>query len=111
MPDDTGKKQDTRFKAGKSGNPNGRPKGSRSKISEQFLTALCADFADFGEQAIISVRENDPSTYFRTTASLLPRETKLEISEGKYDHWTDEQLDAEVDRINRKAGWVKVDEQ
>ena len=30
MPDKTGHKQDTRFKPGVSGNPNGRPKGKRS---------------------------------------------------------------------------------
>ena len=33
-PDPTGEKQDTRFKPGQSGNPAGRPKGSRNKVSE-----------------------------------------------------------------------------
>jgi len=45
MPDKTGHKQDTRFKPGVSGNPNGRPKGKRSipdilrKIGDEEGTA------------------------------------------------------------------------
>ena len=34
MSDTTGAKQDTKFKPGQSGNPNGRPKGSISLLSD-----------------------------------------------------------------------------
>ena len=40
MPETTEKKQDTRFKPGQSGNPAGRPKGSRNRVSEKLLETL-----------------------------------------------------------------------
>jgi hypothetical protein len=40
----------------KKGNPKGRPKGARNRLSTQFLEALEADFNQFGIQAIALVR-------------------------------------------------------
>jgi len=40
MPENTGKVQDTKFKRGVSGNPNGRPKGSRNKATIAAYTLL-----------------------------------------------------------------------
>jgi hypothetical protein len=37
MPETTDRKQDTRFKPGQSGNPAGRPKGSKHKIQEASM--------------------------------------------------------------------------
>ena len=45
-PEDTGQKLDTRFKPGRSGNPGGRPKGSRNKLGEAFVQALADDFSE-----------------------------------------------------------------
>ena len=41
-PDSTGMKQGgaARFRPGQSGNPKGRPKGSRNKLGEDFLTDM-----------------------------------------------------------------------
>lgn len=78
-PDDTGNKQAlTRFKPGQSGNPKGRPKGSRSKLSEDFLSALCQDFETHGENVITSVRLRNPDTYLKIVAAILP--SKLEAN-------------------------------
>ena len=34
------------FKPGQSGNPRGRPKGSRHKLSERFFAELCEDWEE-----------------------------------------------------------------
>jgi len=82
MPDNTGSKQaETQFKPGQSGNPNGRPKGARAKLGEDFLKALLADFNEPNEEgtlngieAIKSLRTDKPADYARVIASILPKE-------------------------------------
>ena len=83
---------------GQSGNPNGRPKGSRNKLAEDFVAALYEDFTKAVEEggksqgmaAVAHVRENDPSTYVRVIAGLMPRDVTLKV-----DPW-DELGDAEL---------------
>jgi hypothetical protein len=79
------------WKPGESGNPNGRPKGSRNKLAESFTQALYADFtkateeggAEQGAEAIAKFREEDPGGYVRAVASILPKEfvVKDELSD------------------------------
>ena len=38
-----------KFQPGVSGNPNGRPKGSKNKVSEDFVQAYAKIFAEKGE--------------------------------------------------------------
>jgi hypothetical protein len=66
------------FKPGQSGNPAGRPKGSRHKLGEEFIQALYADFQEHGPSVIAKVRERKPEVYLKVVASLLPREVKLD---------------------------------
>jgi len=73
-PEDTGQKLDTRFKPGRSGNPGGRPKGSRNKLGEAFVQALADDFSEHGVVAVERVRQSDPSTYLKIIGNTLPRE-------------------------------------
>jgi len=71
------------FKPGQSGNPKGRPKGARNRLSTQFLEALAADFDQFGSQAIAQVRENKPEVYMRVVADLLPKEANINVEAGE----------------------------
>jgi hypothetical protein len=78
-PDKTGEKQAnrataTRFKPGQSGNPAGRPRGARSKLGEQFIEALAADFDEHGDAVIKLVRARDPVAYIKVIKDTLPRE-------------------------------------
>ncbi len=66
----------TRFGAERA-NPAGRPHGSRHKLSNDFLEALCNDFTEHGKQTIIGLRESDPATYVRVIASLQPKEVAI----------------------------------
>ncbi len=65
------------FQKGQSGNPAGRPKGARSKLSSAFLIAMHDDFMRHGAEAIVSVREKDASTYLRVIAMMVPKQVDL----------------------------------
>ena len=67
------------FVKGQSGNPKGRPKGARQKLTEAVLKAYADDFAEHGTAVIERVRAEDPATYLRTTTSLLPKEMEATI--------------------------------
>ena len=62
-----------RFQPGHPGGP-GRPKGMRNKLGEAFLKALHDDFEQNGIAAIQAARSDDPSSYIRVIAGLLPKE-------------------------------------
>lgn len=75
MPDDTGQEQaDTKFKPGQSGNPAGRPKGARSRLSTEFLDKLYADFQANGQAVIEAVRTERPHEYLKIVAAIVPKE-------------------------------------
>jgi hypothetical protein len=74
-PDDTGQKQAlTQFKPGVSGNPAGRPRGARSRLSENFLEGLHRAFEQHGQQAIQRVVERDPATFLKIVSNIIPKE-------------------------------------
>lgn len=79
------------------GKGTGRPKGSRSKFAETFLKDFLADWEENGPEAIAECRNEDPATYLRVAASILPKE--LNIKEGEsiletlLEKFGDKQLD------------------
>lgn len=56
---------------------NGRPKGTRDKLSMAFIGALSDSFDKHGVAALDAVRTKDPSTYIRVIAALQPKEVEL----------------------------------
>jgi hypothetical protein len=74
-------KSSTSFQAGQSGNPGGKPKGARNKVTTAFLETLADDFQRGGAKAIERTREEDPAAYVRALVSLCQKDIKLE-SEG-----------------------------
>ncbi len=90
-PEGTGSKQAaTQFKPGQSGNPRGRPKGSRNKLGEDFITALQASLQEHGPATVETVRTERPHEYLKVIASILPKE--LNVNTTKLTEMSDDEL-------------------
>lgn len=81
-----------KFQPGQSGNPAGRPKGSRDAITKDFLKALKEDFDEFGKEAIALAREEDPLGYVKVIAGLIPKDINLNTKDGVFDELSDDEL-------------------
>ena len=75
-------KEATQFKPGVSGNPAGRPKGPRSKLSEAFLKALSDDFEEHGLDTVEKVRADKPDAYLNVIGKLMPKLMELSGPDG-----------------------------
>ena len=86
------------WQPGQSGNPAGRLRGSRNKLSEAVISALYRDFSKHGEKAIAKVRRYQPGVYLKVIALLIPREHEVE-HRNRVKELSDEQLEAMVEYL------------
>ena len=80
-------KKSTKFQPGQSGNPDGRPVGSRNKLSEDFLRELNNVFQESGGEAIRTMCAEHPSDFVRVLAGLVPKELLLEVTQEEKTNW------------------------
>ena len=81
------------WKKGESGNPAGRPKGIKNKLSEDFVKALSDDFAEHGISVIETVRVDAPTHYLKICASMVPKDYHLTSNISDYENLSEEELD------------------
>src|SRR5215831_5955344 len=86
------------WQPGVSGNPAGRLRGSRNRLSEAVVCALLRDFSIHGEKAIAKVRRTQPAAYLKILALLVPREHKVE-HRNPLKEMTDEQIERSIELI------------
>jgi hypothetical protein len=67
---------------GQSGNPNGRPVGSRQAFSAGFLTDLARVWQQHGEDTMVHTAKTQPAVFFATCARLIGPEVKVTIEEA-----------------------------
>ena len=70
------------WRPGQSGNPAGRPKSARNKLSEDFFRALMEDFEQHGPAAIVAMRSERPGDYAKIVAALQTKELSGQGGEG-----------------------------
>lgn len=101
--DTTEKKLPQLFQSGEawSGNKLGRPKGSRNKLSESFITALSEDFEKNGVAVIETVRTEKPADYLKIIAAIVPKE--LNLRQDSLDDMSDEDLLDNLDAVRTLA--------
>lgn len=93
-----------KWKPGASANPAGRPKGSKNKLSEDFISALCRDFEENGEAVIQTVRSEKPADYLKIIASIVPKE--LTIKTETIEDMSDEELLERLEQVRSVAAAI-----
>jgi len=70
------------WKPGQSGNPGGRPKGAKDKLSKAFFAEITGHWEEHGMDAIHRVWEDKPEVYVQVISRLMPSESELNLNTG-----------------------------
>ena len=103
--DNTEKKQRNLipYKPGQSGNPKGRPKGSRNKLSEEFFRNLSDAWQAFGEPALMTAAWTHPVEFVRVVAQLMPKDVEVTVTNIRAERMKSSELEALIERYGGMA--------
>jgi hypothetical protein len=82
------------FKPGQSGNPKGRPKGSRNALGEDFLSDMLAVWREKGKDCIEATAKDHPEKLVSIVAGILPKE--LNVNTNAAEELSDDDLAAGI---------------
>jgi hypothetical protein len=85
-------------RAGWHGNPHGNRHHSRHLLNQEFIQALLLHFREHGKKAIEKVAREQPASYLKILALLVPREMKFQHSQS-LKSMSDEQLDQAIEAL------------
>jgi len=81
------------WEKGQSGNPKGRPKSARQKLSEGFLRDVQEKWKECGSDVLDRVIAEQPAKFLECITRILPKQIEAEITDNrKAEDMTDDEL-------------------